>query len=187
MIEAGPSLGPVCVSRREGGGRSCSSLNISCVLVESCKECRNYSLAGSVEPSSHAAVLPRAQQPPSEAGRVLPAGLGSELAPASSPWRLSVPNWQNSQLLGAVGVAELGAEGFWPCWEGGGGSLCPVSLPMAAGGFAALRVLPQHCVPRALRHLGSPVFDQNGELAGAISPGQKHFLGPGLSRRARGV
>lgn len=85
MIEAGPSLGPVCVSRREGGGRSCSSLNISCVLVESCKECRNYSLAGSVEPSSPAAVVPRAQQPPSEAGRVLPAWLGSELAPASSP------------------------------------------------------------------------------------------------------
>jgi len=72
MIEAGPSPGPVCV-QREGGGRSYSSLNISCVLAESCKECRNYSLAQPVEFKRDMAVVPRAQQAPGEAGRVLPA------------------------------------------------------------------------------------------------------------------
>lgn len=58
---------------REGGGRSYSSLNISCVLVESCKECRNYSLAQPMELNRDMAVVPCAQQAPAKAGRVLPA------------------------------------------------------------------------------------------------------------------
>lgn len=58
---------------REGGGRSYSSLNISCVLVESCKECRNYSLAQPMEFKRDMAVVPCAQQAAGKAGRVLPA------------------------------------------------------------------------------------------------------------------
>lgn len=64
----------VCV-RREGASREelLKFEHIMCVLVESCKECRNYSLAQPVELQRDIAVVPCAQQALAEAGRLLPA------------------------------------------------------------------------------------------------------------------
>lgn len=106
MIEAGPSPGPVCVCR----GRRYSSLNISCVLVESCKECSNCSLAQPVELKGDMAAVPSAQQALGKAGRVLPASLSSQLAVSSSSHPVFVTD-AFGDLLAVVGGVEVAAPG----------------------------------------------------------------------------
>lgn len=117
--------------RAEGGsGEELSSLNTSCVLVESGEECRRDGPARAAEHGRRVAVVPRARRPPGEAGGW--AGRAAlRGAPLAAQRRPSAPfRAEAAAARRAVEAAGLGGE------AAGGAGCEPRFASAAARGFA---------------------------------------------------